>query len=117
MVEMVEMVEMAENEDDPFAAPADDVGAAAPVTTEQPIEAAIVDAATPAPEAPEPIAPDNAAPPEEAGMTETNDVFGGLVPMMHPDGGSCDAFEEVGGRIMVPAEMVDAMRSHGFSVA
>jgi len=58
------------------------------------------------------------APAQEAEMVENDDadVFGGLVPMTHPDGGACDLFEEIDGKLLVPSDMVETMTAHGFQV-
>ena len=39
-----------------------------------------------------------------------------LIPMTHPDGGTCDLYEAQGDAILVPAAEVPTMLDHGFVV-
>ena len=117
--------------DDPFAdAPIEDAPATEPKPVIEPeigAEAPVgSDAVAEAPVA----APETESAPEASAEAEmdVNDAsdeaieggdpatFATVVPMSHPDGGSCDLFEERDGKLLVPSDMVETMASHGFVV-
>lgn len=89
---------------EPEQAPADEAPAAAP---EEPAEAAAA-----------PAADEQAEAPAEENVVDGFIDGDTLVPMSHPDNGSCDAYEtDKGGHLLVPAIEVPKMLSHGFTVA
>jgi hypothetical protein len=102
--------------------------AAAPAADPAPVEAAVAAASPAEAVAAEAAAPaaetadeDIEAPAEEAPAENIVDGFidgDTLVPMSHPDNGSCDAYEtDEAGRLLVPAIEVPGMLAHGFVVA
>lgn len=58
----------------------------------------------------------------EAQVAELNDAFladlaATLIPMTHPDGGTCDLYKsDKAGNILVPANEAALMQEHGFVV-
>ena len=69
-----------------------------------------------APEAPELDEEDEtvAAVARDAALAEINS---GLIPMTHPDGGTCDRYgTDADGNILVPANEAAGMFDHGFTV-
>lgn len=91
----------------------DDVGALSDVLVPVADATVAVDAADAADDAADPVPP--IEPVEGERSPEAAELGASLIPMAHPDGGTCDRYElDAAGNILVPADDVGAMIEHGF---
>ncbi len=77
--------------------------------------AVVADVAAAEPEAPAPDTEVEAAEEAEGVSPDLAALNAGLVPMLHPNGGTCDLYkQDKAGNILVPCTEIAAMAEHGF---